>query len=54
MDTIELRINLKNGITMSEVGMLKSKFANIRSRYGYTYCDVLQVTSSRILNCNGY
>lgn len=46
MDTIEIVVELQKGITLEEVTMLQNSFNNLRSIYGYTYCDVLQMTKN--------
>ncbi|MDU1911908.1 hypothetical protein [Fusobacterium sp.] len=46
MDTIEIVIGLQEGITLEEIGILQNSFNNLRSTYGYTYCDVLQMTKN--------
>lgn len=46
MDTIEIVVGLQKGITLEEVAMLQNSFNNLRSTYGYTYCDVLQMTKN--------
>lgn len=46
MDTIEIVVGLQKGITLEEVTMLQNSFNNLKSTYGYTYCDVLQMTKN--------
>ena len=46
MDTIEIVVELQKGITLEEVTMLQNSFNNLRSIYGYTYCDVLKMTKN--------
>lgn len=46
MDTIEIVVGLQKGITLEEVAMLQNSFNNLKSTYGYTYCDVLQMTKN--------
>lgn len=48
MDTIAIRLNLDytQGVTTQALSYIDNYIANIRSEYGYTYCDILKIDNA--------
>lgn len=45
MDTIEIRLNLKKGLTIEIINQLRNSITSITSKNGHRYCDVLELSA---------
>lgn len=49
MDTIEVKLVLKNGINLEDINYLRKAINKMQSEKGYRFCDVLEVTPNNDL-----